>query len=229
MVLLKKLFIGPQVGDKSCKNAILEQAENVKNVWQNISIPAFGVERIIKLFLTSVQFAFPALYIRYFFGRHGMLSRKLGNETYTLFKVVLPILLIFFSFKTWFLAALIIYFGIETFLYTANILFLQGIYTRPISNKRSLILGMMNYLEIVIDFSYLYYFLNSLSNISDKFDYFYFSIITSATIGFGDIIPISNKPIVVIQIFISLFFTMFLLGYFLQNISNTNVWHDKKS
>lgn len=229
MTLLKKLFIGPQVGDKPCKNAILAQAENVKNVWNNISIPTFGIERIIKLILTCAQFAFPALYIRYFFGRYGILSRKIGNEIYTLIKVIFPIILILYSFKTSLFAILIFYFGIETILYTANIFFLQGIYTSPISNKRSLILGMINYLEIIIDFSYLYYFYNSLSNISDKFDYFYFSVITSATIGFGDIIPISNKSLVVIQIFISLFFTLFLLGYFLQNISNTNVWHDKKS
>jgi len=229
MKIISDLFIGPRIKDKACENAILAQAKNVKNVWLNTTLPTFGVERVVKLFLTSVQFIFPALYIRYYFGKHGMLARKLANEFYTVIKVVLPILLLLFSSKSTFFLIVIIYFGIETVIYTANILFLQGIYTKPISNKRSILLGMLNYLEILLDFSFIYYFLGSLSKAIGKFDFFYFSVMTSATVGYGDITPTSHRGIVVIQIFITLFFTLFLLSYFLQNISNTSVWHKEEN
>jgi len=228
---MKNLFIGPTIGNNKCNNAITGQWEHVIKIWKDKPKATFGIERLFLLFLVSIQFIMPSLYIRYLSGLKGMICRKITVEIYTILKVALPIILLSASIKNNYLLALIIYFGIETVIYVNGILFLQGLYSKPISYKRSVLLDMVNYFEIILDFAYIYYAFGSLKGVHTNIDYLYFSVVTSATVGFGDFIPIlpEDKIIVISQILISLFFTLMLLAFFMQNFNENNTWKTKKN
>jgi len=91
--------------------------------------------------------------------------------------------------------------------------------------------GLLDYFEIILDFSFIYYVLGSIKCAHSNLDYFYFSVVTSATVGFGDFTPIhpSDKMIVISQILISLFFTLMLLAFFMQNFTESNTWKTKNN
>lgn len=226
---MKNLVIGPTIGDNKCKNAITEQWKHLIKIWNDKPKATFGIERLFLLFLVSIQFLMPSLYIRYLSGLRGMICRKIAIEIYTILKVALPIILLSVSIKNNYLLALTIYLGIETVVYVNGILFLQGLYSKPISYKRSVLLGMINYFEIILDFAFIYYASGSLECVHTNLDYFYFSVVTSATVGFGDFTPIlpEDKIIVISQILISLFFTLMLLAFFMQNFNESNTWKVK--
>lgn len=69
---MKNLLIGPTMGDNNCNNAIKKQWGNVVKIWNDKPKATFGIERLFLLFLVSIQFLMPGLYIRYLSGLKGM-------------------------------------------------------------------------------------------------------------------------------------------------------------
>ena len=90
--MLKKLIFGKYDSNHKLKPAIKNQAKNVKRIWNNKTYKDFGIERILRLFLVSIQFIFPALYIRHISGLFGLLQRKIFVELYVLIKLCLPLI-----------------------------------------------------------------------------------------------------------------------------------------
>ena len=99
-------------------------------------------------------------------------------------------------------------------------LFARYYYNKRIRN--TLIRGIAGYLILVFVFGVLFYLFQSLSNNIGKqaeklgfFDYFYFSLVTFSTIGYGEIIPsgYSGKFLIVIESCIGLAYTPFFGGY----------------
>jgi hypothetical protein len=168
-----------------------------------------------------MSFIFPGLYIRDFFGRFGLLSRKIGVEVYVLFKLFLPI--IFFELH-WttniFVAVISGYLAIETVLYLTSLIFLSDVYTSPISYKRSLVTLFINYFEICLNYSVIYWYCNFANpnffneKLTDGIQAVYFSFVTSATVGYGDIFPKTalGQYMVISQIIIFLIFIALFLN-----------------
>ena len=88
--------------------------------------------------------------------------------------------------------------------------------------RNTLIRGIAGYLVIVLIFGIFFYLFDSLAvNVSvpggklNLFDYWYFSLVTFSTIGYGEIIPtgLAGKVIIAIESCIGLAYTPFFGGY----------------
>ena len=192
--LLTKLFVGPFHDPHRYVNpAIKNQWINIKKIWNNSEATTFGIERMFRLFLGFSAYAFPGLYIRHYSGKRGLLSRKLALEIYVSLKLFFPALVLIcglYDYRVVQIAA--IYLGVETMLYVLSLLFLSDIFKAPISNKRSYLMVMMNYVELCLDFAILYIGLDLIKNLVTPIDAVYFSFITAMTVGYGDMSPISS-------------------------------------
>ena len=200
------------------------QIINVYRVWRNKGYRDFGLERLIRLFLVSVQFVFPGLYIRHLGGKiGGFMGRRLATEMYILFKLSLPVLILISTVKAnLFLCFLVSYLILETMLYLTSLIFLSFEFSPTISFRRSLITLFVNFLEISIGFAVVYligdqYFTNFFSM---KFDSslhaVFFSFITSATVGYGDITPVHPMARILVlgQVVFSFIFIGLIFNFF---------------
>lgn len=215
---LKKLFSGCHHPYKRPRSAILLQRIHLHNVWNCKKYQDFGLERILRLLLVLIQFIFPGLYIRWFFGKKGTISRKLAVECYTLFKLSLALMSLFYFPNNLILTGTCIYFAIETLCYILSLIYLAPEFSSPISYKRSILYILINFFEIITTFALLYLNFSVLhpSGTLTPFRAFYFSFITATTIGFGDIYPVSNWGIgfVILQAILSLMFLIMFFTYF---------------
>lgn len=170
--------------------ALENQWRNVLSIWHNDAAATFGIERLFRLFLAISAYLFPGIYIRHWAGRHGLLSRRLALEVFVTGKMALPLVILWSHVEhSLFSQIAVVYFGVETLLYVLGLLFLSDVYKAPISNKRSYLLLVLNYLEICLDFAVLYRGLGVISNLNSSFDAVYFSFITAFTVGYGDMSP----------------------------------------
>jgi hypothetical protein len=200
------------------------QILNVHRVWRNKTYRDFGLERIIRLFLVCIQFFFPGLYIRHFGGLFGgFLGRRLATELYILGKLSIPMAVLVTDYQPGpFLLALMIYLMLETMLYLSSLIFLAFEFSPTISYRRSLISIFINFLEISFSYGTLYLAGDqSYSNFfSLHFDSalhaVFFSFITSATVGYGDIFPVHPlaRTLVLSQVVFSFIFIGLIFNYF---------------
>lgn len=202
-------------------DAIDNQWVNIRTIWSHETSPTFGVERLFRLFLALTAYFFPGIYIRYYFGKDGLLSRKLALDGFVTLKLILPLVILKLHWQKYLAAQFLVsYLGIETLLYILSLLFLSDIYKPPISNKRSYLMLVMNYVEICLDFAVVYGGQNLISNASNSIDIIYFSFVTAFTVGFGDMVPKNRdgRELVILQslvsmIFITLAFTKVVSGF----------------
>lgn len=236
MNIVKQLFLGKYKSEHELKPAIKNQAKNVKRVWKNIKTKDFGLERLLRLFLVTVQFLFPGLYIRHISGLYSLITRKIAVEIYVILKLTLPLLFFWFDLThlPW-IAIINTYFLVETVLYLSNLIFLSDIYAQPISYKRSILLLFINYVEIVLEFAILYSYFN-LNNgifpdqILKDIDIIYFSFVSFSPIGFAEINSIIDmgKVLVISQIFVFLIFGGLFLSVFASNIGQLTYFNSHK-
>ena len=186
--------------------------------------------------MVAVQFAFPGIYIRDIFGRHGLTYKNLAVESYVIFKTILPLIFLITGIYTnTFIVFVTTYLLSETILYVATLIFVSDIFARPRSYRRSVLLLYFNYLEIVLSFAVIYGGLNLLNeNANSIIDYIYFSFVTSATIGYGDIYPVTDlgKIVVGFQSIIFLIFIVLFLNFFSSKVDDKDYFgkseHDKE-
>ncbi|MGY3214020.1 hypothetical protein ACVW2L_003073 [Mucilaginibacter sp. HD30] len=203
--------------------AIKNQKLNVCRIWKNKYHNDFGIERILRLLLSLSLFIFPGLYIRHVSGKYGLLTRKIWIEIYVIFKLFLPIAFLLFHLNNhWIYACIAGYMAWETVNYLACLIFLSNEFAEPISYKRSLISIFINYIEVALNYAVIYSVCNTLINnfFKDKLisniQLVYFSFVTTATVGYGDIYPLHwfGQLLVISQtilffLFVSLFFNFF--------------------
>ena len=94
-----------------------------------------------------------------------------------------------------------------------------------------MLLLFLNYIEIVFDFAVLYATGNYLNKGFDHwFDSIYFSVITSATIGYGDYFPVESlgKFLVCAQSFITLVFVVLFLNFFNNKVESSGYFGNQR-
>ena len=82
------------------------------------------------------------------------------------------------------------------------------------SAVRTLVLSMVNYLELLVCFAILYFALpEGLAGAAGWTDYLYFSVVTQLTIGYGDVRPVGiSRAVAVAQALVAFAYTVLLLG-----------------
>jgi len=192
---LKKLLIGNGTKfEPSSLNPIQKRIHNIKAIWNNDHQDDNGIEKIIRLFLSSSQLLFPGIYIKFLANKKGPQYVDLSLDFYVLLKVLFPILILINHWQVNnFVIYAMVYVLLETILYIPTLIFASDTFSKPRSYRRSMLLLFFNYLEIVFAYAVLYTCGNHLNKpFYHWFDAIYFSIITLSSIGYGDYFPITT-------------------------------------
>jgi hypothetical protein len=124
--------------------------------------------------------------------------------------------LLFVHYTNFFVFYFAIYLLLETYIYLFSKIFLADQHTKT-SNMRTLMLLIINFLESSFTFAVIYVSGRYL-NIKPEavIDAVYYSFVTSATIGYGDIHPINfnGKLVVITQILTSVSFIVLFFNFF---------------
>ena len=217
--ILKKLLIGNGTKfETSSQNPIQKSIHNIKAIWNNDHQDDNGIEKIIRLLLSSSQLLFPGIYIKFLANKKGPQYVDLSLDCYVLLKVMFPILILINHWQVNnFVIYAMVYVLLETILYIPTLIFASDTFSKPRSYRRSMLLLFFNYLEIVFAYAVLYTCGNNLNEpFNHWFDAVYFSIITSSSIGYGDYYPITTygKFLVSTQALLFLFFVVLFLNFF---------------
>ncbi len=223
--IIRKLLLGNVTKmDKPKFNPIQKKIQNIKAIWNNDHQDDNGIEKIVRLFLSSSQLFFPAVYLKYIISKKGSEYVDLILDFYVLLKVLFPILIIFNEWQdNTFVISVMLYVMLETILYIPTLIFASDLFSQPRSYKRSMLLLFLNYLEMVFSFAVLYSF-NTYFNkpFTHWFDPIYFSTITASTIGYGDYYPIvpMGKLLVSLQSMLVLMYVVLFLNFFSTKIKS---------
>ncbi|SHG22421.1 Ion channel [Flavobacterium segetis] len=216
---IKKLFLGKSSeGSQPRYNPLRRRILNIQSIWDNEHQNDNGIEKIVRLLLSSSQLLFPGVYIKYLASKKGVEYQDLALDSYVLLKVLFPLLIIINGWHghQW-IIWILVYVFLETVFYIPTLIFASDLFSKPRSYKRSMLLLFFNYLEIAFAYAVFY----SSGNYLNKpfyhwFDAVYFSIVTSSSIGYGDFYPITTvgKFLVTTQALLFLFFIVLFLNFF---------------
>ncbi|QBN17318.1 two pore domain potassium channel family protein [Flavobacterium nackdongense] len=221
--VLKKLFLGNLAKiPKPEYNPVQKRVMNIKAIWNNNHQNDNGIEKIVRLFLSSSQLLFPGVYIKYLAYLKGYEYRDLALDLYVILKIAFPLFILIYEWQSYhYVIYIMIYLLLETVLYIPTLIFASDIISKPRSYKRSMLLLFLNYIEIIFSFGVLYSCGNYLNKpFTHWFDAIYFSTINSASIGYGDFYPITiiGKILATAQAFLFLFFVVLFLNFFTAKI-----------
>jgi hypothetical protein len=233
MNLFKKLLLGKVPKDYIPKyNPIQKRILNIKSIWNNDHQEDNGIEKIVRLFLSSTQLIFPGIYIKYLASKKGYEYQDLAIDIYVLAKVIFPIIILKFNLQhESYMIYILIYVLLETVFYIPTLIFASDLFSRPRSYKRSMLLLFFNYIEIVFSFAVLYTIGENMNKPFEHwFDSIYFSVISSNSIGFGDYYPITTfgKVLVSLQAMFFLLFVILFLNFFSTKIKSKGYFDDEQ-
>jgi hypothetical protein len=230
----KKLLLGNiSHMPKSPVNPLRGRINNIKAIWNNDHQDDNGIEKIVRLFLSTTQLLFPGIYIKYLADKRGAEYQDLAMDLYILLKVAFPVVILMNHYqRSAFIIGTMIYLLAETVLYIPTLIFASDSFATPRSYKRSMLLLFLNYSEIVFSFAVLYscdHYLNK--PFAHWFDPIYFSAITSSTVGYGDYYPVTplGKFLSTLQALLFLFFVVLFLNFFSKKIKSEGYFNDKRS
>ncbi len=214
---LRKIFINQvNAPRQAVAEAYSEQIKHLKKVWNEEN---YGLERLVRLLLCLAQFFYPILLIRDVFGRFGGTARRLAVETYAIFKFVFPFVVILSGwYRQPFVIFLIVYFLSETLVHILHLIFLSDIHFASVSYPRALLLILLHYAEVIADFAVFYLAYDLLSQPMDAVSALYFSVVSTTTVGFGDITAKNSygQLVVSAQLLICVVFIIVFINYFSQ-------------
>lgn len=221
--ILKKLLLGNvSKMPRPEFNPIQKRIQNIKAIWNNDHQDDSGIEKIVRLFLSTSQLFFPGVYIKYLAYLKGYEYRDLAIDFYVLFKIIFPLVILLNHWQNIdYLIWIMVYVLLETVLYIPTLIFASDLFSKPRSFKRSMLLLFLNYVEIIIAFAVLYSCGNYLNQpLNTTFDAIYFSIITLSTIGYGELYPVTQhgKLLASSQAILFLFFAILFLNFFTTKI-----------
>jgi hypothetical protein len=219
MSFFKKLLVGKfTYRDRPRFNPIERRILNIRAIWNNDHQSDNGIEKIVRLLLSSSQLLFPGVYIKYLACKWGPEYQDLAMDAYVLLKMAFPWLILTQEWQSmdW-VIGLMVYLLLETVLYIPTLIFASDLFVQPRSYKRSMLLLFFNYLEIVVAFAVLYTLGNHMNKpFAHWFDAVYFSVVSANSIGFGDYHPVTTygKVLVSIQAMFFLSFVLLFLNFF---------------
>lgn len=167
----------------------------------------------------------PGLWVRHFGGLQGRVSRKIANEMYVLLKTALAIAILNFDLASLSgVSYLVAWLLADVFINLAGYIFLRNFWQNPYSWNRSVLLILINFIEYTAWFACLYlsneYLLFESKTVTSAIDATYFSIVTAATVGYGEITPAAGgRWLVTLEIVCSLFYMATVVSYFVSNMS----------
>jgi hypothetical protein len=234
MSILKKLLVGKVTKKELSKhNPIQKRIQNLKSIWNNDHQEDSGIEKIVRLLLSSSQLLFPGIYIKYCADKIGHEYQDLAMDIYILLKVIFPFLIIYNQWQNnSILISIMVYVLLETVLYIPTLIFASDLFTQPRSYKRSMLLLFFNYAEIVVSFAVLYTIGNNMNQpFKHWFDPIYFSLISANSIGFGDYYPITTfgKVLASLQGMFFLSFVVLFLNFFSTKVKTKGYFDDESS
>jgi hypothetical protein len=185
------------------------------------------LERFFIILLCLTLMLTPAMFVRWISGVISKTARKLSIELYVLLKTGAAVFLLFNGL--WAGSQYVILAGVSLIDLFSNILaivLLRNFWHAPLSLNRTLISLGLNFVEFTAWFAGLYLHFNALrfesKPVLDSFSAYYFSVITSATIGFGDIIPtIEGRRLVVAEAFCSFIFLAVVVTYVISSLGQS--------
>lgn len=233
MGFFRKLLIGKVSENYKPKyNPIVRRILNIRAIWNNDHQFDNGIEKIVRLLLSSSQLLFPGLYIKYLADKKGHEYQDLALDFYVLAKFVFPIVILINHWQyNHIILCIMVYFLLETVLYIPTLIFASDLFSRPRSYKRSMLLLFFNYMEIVISFAVLYTHGHNMNKPFETwFDPIYFSIVSSNAIGFGDYYPITTfgKVLVSIQAMFFLSFVVLFLNFFSTKVKSKGYFDNEE-
>lgn len=223
MSRVRKLILGHGVNLRKSKPALKNQVHIFLRIWRNYSHHDFGLERFIRLFLASIQFFTPSLYLKQLAYGLGTTSKKILIEFYVVSKMLLPLIALACGlFQSKAILILIIVFLFETIIYITSLIFISDASRESVQPRRSLALLFVNFFEIIFDFAFMYIYFDTTQGglfsraLNDGTGAVYFSFVTAATVGYGDIAPIVPfaKRLVIVQITLTFVFVGLFFNYF---------------
>ena len=217
--VLHKLFFGkPEYNTPLSTSAYELYTSNLRKIWNNEKHQDIGFEKILRLCLVAVQIIFPGIHIRNIFGKYGLIKRNVAIEFFVLFKTLLPVVFLATGlYNNLFAVIISSYLLAETVCYVSSLIFVADMFVRPRSYRRNILMLFFNYMEISLCFAVVYGGLHLLGEQpKNYFDYIYFSIVTSTTIGYGDIHPVTTlgKAMVCLQAVLVVAFIVLFLNFF---------------
>lgn len=212
-----KLIFGSQSKNRLEDRPHVPHFDKIRDVWHNSNYNDFGIERIFRLFLVTFKIFFPGVYLDYAHRNYTYHQRKIRGELYVIFKTVIPFAMLFFGLwnNPW-LFAINIYLLVETYVYIFHKIFLPE-HNSNRNYNRSLILLFFNFTEVIGSYGVIYAAGDYLNQpVENMIEALYFSLITGATVGYGDIYPIGHdgKLLVMSQLVSTLSFLLLFFNFF---------------
>jgi hypothetical protein len=209
------LFLGPDDSDTIPIQGYRRALELTKEEWAK---PTYGVVRLVRLFLIALAGISPILIIDQVVNTQKPSVLAFYRELYYFGRAIFLAIVLFSPLyhRRW-IVAVVIYFVCDIVIHLAGGAFVWGKYS--IDPRRSLLLSILNYFELTLAFSIFYLHTGSLAwtNSPNSVEALYFSLVTSTTVGYGDVHPANScgQEIAIVQlaifvIFIALFITTFL-------------------
>ena len=242
MKFLTHLIFGTDRPESKSRSVYEKEVISLSRIWNNKNYNDFGLERILRLILQLLSFIMPGTVIRQLCGRKHLLFRKVVIEAYSLLKISWYFFLFEMDLTTSTAALVIsIILTIDTIHFMFSKVFLNDIHQQPISFKRTLLMTLINILEVMLCFAFIYSYLDDTNTLPGKFVFstgyhltdlqtIYFSFVTSATIGYGDIAPKDPLVIklVILQIMLSLFFLVIVITTITNRLHDDTFYNKRK-
>ena len=152
-----------------------------------------------------------------------------GIELYVIFKTLLPIIfLVFgigFSSRIRWPVILLGAFAFETIAHLFIILVVHEAKTDDrFSPGRTLILLLMNFVQLNVTFAVVYSVFGLIKDVESRFQSLYFAVVTSATVGYGDMTPIctAGEVVVMVQIVFMVAFLVLFIGTIVSRLGDSD-------
>jgi len=214
-----RILIGPAFQKPSdTPPAFCALCVELHKTWNDES---FGLLRLARLLLTLIQFVNPFMLLNHLISLAGYLPGMVFVDVFVLGKLIVPAVVLASARVHLWAVILCAYFIADTLLYLYGIVIIPNPTYKAISYSRSLLLIIVGYIGMILSFACLYLGLNVIADIDTPLKATYFSFVTAATVGFGDIKPVTPSALrlVIFQIFSSISFLTVFFAFFLGRLS----------
>lgn len=210
-------------------NPYRRDIEIVKSIWQDEKQEGeevFFTQRLAQTMVCIGLLVSPATFVRFLGSRlAGRKGRKLAIELYVIIKFILVVSLLFRGTPGKTVAVIAAVCLADLCINLSGFVLLRNFWKPSASVTRSIILLGFNFVELCSTFGIFYLSTKSIAQgeqlITDPATMLYFSVITSATIGYGDMTPVTavGRWIVTLQVVLSLAFVAVVLATFVSKLS----------